>query len=858
MWYLSFSFTATIDFETKATFIMSANNDELNLPFGPQFAEQATDVYFEGRSPPSQTPRRPTAVLRPKPLSNMPLPRGSKRTFEEAANFEESDDEDYDDKAPRDSKSRRNKPSHRGRPARKKRRAHDDDDDDSDLGDTNEEESAEDSFAESEQDEEPVETNEHGRPVRKAAKAAVTYEEPSSEEEIASSSHSEDERKPVSGERPKRLIVKLKTGGTPAPAARNLRPRSGSYGVKHPPTSSESKPRGTRHSSRIAGDEDETVVALTNSGNHVEVIRAGSRDPEGIPARAMKGGKGLKYPSKSTIDEEEDSGRTKDERFEELEIEASQHEILESDPQTQGELEEPLPQLVSDLRAAAADSEDELGLVEGDHGGLPDSENEDDHDEDDEPIQRGRTRGSTKRKATSPLEDPMQAGKRTTRRSLRSSNSKQPARSARRRGADESSDFAPEDEQEAEEHLSASSQSDASPRKTSQRNDEYESSNGRRSRLRKSKPTSRQSPDSEEEAIELQEDLADLKADRPRRRRRSLIVYEERDKRPRGPRAAALNKDYRLLRPELNVPIEDLEEEPSHTPSRKPRGGGGAGGWQRSLLSTYGPFGGAGGLPPVLGGPEGFGAAGGVDSDSSDEENMQRPKPIGGMVGMTPTSALAPAGFGFFNPGQTLNADPAQTTGGTPANLGKIKDKQALADADPLGVDPNVNFDSVGGLEGHIDQLKEMVALPLLYPEIFMRFHVTPPRGVLFHGPPGTGKTLLARALASSVSSQGRKVTFYMRKGADALSKWVGEAERQLRLLFEEARKNQPSIIFFDEIDGKILFSFDLSSSVNAYRSRAGAIQQTRTNSCLHRVDPASSHGWDGWSRSGHCYWCYQ
>jgi len=90
----------------------------------------------------------------------------------------------------------------------------------------------------------------------------------------------------------------------------------------------------------------------------------------------------------------------------------------------------------------------------------------------------------------------------------------------------------------------------------------------------------------------------------------------------------------------------------------------------------------------------------------------------------------------------------------------------------------------------------------LLYPEVFQQFKLTPPRGVLFHGPPGTGKTLLARALASSVSSQSKKVTFYMRKGADALSKWVGEAERQLRLLFEEARKNQPSIIFFDEIDG--------------------------------------------------------
>ena len=172
---------------------------------------------------------------------------------------------------------------------------------------------------------------------------------------------------------------------------------------------------------------------------------------------------------------------------------------------------------------------------------------------------------------------------------------------------------------------------------------------------------------------------------------------------------------------------------------------------------------------------------------------------MGGAVGMTPT-ATAPH---ILFP-QSHNADPQQATasGGGPANFGKVKDKKALADADPLGVDPNVNFEGVGGLDGHINQLKEMVALPLLYPEVFQRFHVTPPRGVLFHGPPGTGKTLLARALASSVSSQGKKVTFYMRKGADALSKWVGEAERQLRLLFEEARKNQPSIIFFDEIDG--------------------------------------------------------
>ncbi|KAK2808692.1 hypothetical protein FQN49_008695, partial [Arthroderma sp. PD_2] len=164
------------------------------------------------------------------------------------------------------------------------------------------------------------------------------------------------------------------------------------------------------------------------------------------------------------------------------------------------------------------------------------------------------------------------------------------------------------------------------------------------------------------------------------------------------------------------------------------------------------------------------------------------------------TTSLAPS-LGLGMPGQA-HADPAQGAPGVPANYGKIKDKQALADADPLGVNPNVNFDSVGGLQGHIDQLKEMVSLPLLYPEVFKSLNIIPPRGVLFHGPPGTGKTLLARALATSVSIEGRKVTFYMRKGADALSKWVGEAEKQLRLLFEEARRTQPSIIFFDEIDG--------------------------------------------------------
>jgi len=132
-----------------------------------------------------------------------------------------------------------------------------------------------------------------------------------------------------------------------------------------------------------------------------------------------------------------------------------------------------------------------------------------------------------------------------------------------------------------------------------------------------------------------------------------------------------------------------------------------------------------------------------------------------------------------------------------------------------------------------------MVMFPLLYPEIFEKFNITPPRGVLFYGPPGCGKTLVARALANTcvqvvsdstiqgkfiklVKQAGQSVAFFMRKGADCLSKYVGEvcmaislmlqyndaysgekkAERQLRMLFDQASKMQPSIIFFDEIDG--------------------------------------------------------
>ncbi|XP_053315684.1 ATPase family AAA domain-containing protein 2B isoform X2 [Spea bombifrons] len=132
----------------------------------------------------------------------------------------------------------------------------------------------------------------------------------------------------------------------------------------------------------------------------------------------------------------------------------------------------------------------------------------------------------------------------------------------------------------------------------------------------------------------------------------------------------------------------------------------------------------------------------------------------------------------------------------------RVKVGASLADVDPMSLDRSVRFDSVGGLSRHIYALKEMVVFPLIYPEIFEKFKIQPPRGCLFYGPPGTGKTLVARALANECSQGDRKVSFFMRKGADCLSKWVGESERQLRLLFDQAYVMRPSIIFFDEIDG--------------------------------------------------------
>ncbi len=107
-----------------------------------------------------------------------------------------------------------------------------------------------------------------------------------------------------------------------------------------------------------------------------------------------------------------------------------------------------------------------------------------------------------------------------------------------------------------------------------------------------------------------------------------------------------------------------------------------------------------------------------------------------------------------------------------------------------------VNYDDVGGMGDTIQQLREMVELPLRYPELFTRLGVDPPKGVLLHGPPGTGKTRLAQAVANESDAN-----FFAINGPEIMGSGYGESEKALRQVFEEAAKSSPAIVFIDEID---------------------------------------------------------
>lgn len=107
-----------------------------------------------------------------------------------------------------------------------------------------------------------------------------------------------------------------------------------------------------------------------------------------------------------------------------------------------------------------------------------------------------------------------------------------------------------------------------------------------------------------------------------------------------------------------------------------------------------------------------------------------------------------------------------------------------------------VTYADIGGLAPQLRRVREMIELPLKFPEVFLRIGIEPPKGVLLYGPPGTGKTVIARAVANECSAWFTSIS-----GPEVIGKYYGESEERLRAVFEEASANAPSVIFIDEID---------------------------------------------------------
>jgi len=109
---------------------------------------------------------------------------------------------------------------------------------------------------------------------------------------------------------------------------------------------------------------------------------------------------------------------------------------------------------------------------------------------------------------------------------------------------------------------------------------------------------------------------------------------------------------------------------------------------------------------------------------------------------------------------------------------------------------PSVTYEDIGGLDDELEQVREMIELPMRHPDLFEQLGIEPPKGVLLHGPPGTGKTLIAKAVASEIDAYFETIS-----GPEIMSKYYGESEEQLREVFDEAEENAPAIVFIDEID---------------------------------------------------------
>ena len=158
-----------------------------------------------------------------------------------------------------------------------------------------------------------------------------------------------------------------------------------------------------------------------------------------------------------------------------------------------------------------------------------------------------------------------------------------------------------------------------------------------------------------------------------------------------------------------------------------------------------------------------------------------------------------------------IGPKPVEVTQANPNGAGLVGEQTAIVVEMPSGA--GHDYDGIAGLSEQIARVHEMVATPLLRPELFQHLGLDAPRGVLFTGPPGSGKTLLARAVAART-----KAAFFQIDGAEIVSKHYGESEAALRRVFDAARKAQPAIVFIDEIDALAPRRMDLSGEKQVER----------------------------------------
>lgn len=140
------------------------------------------------------------------------------------------------------------------------------------------------------------------------------------------------------------------------------------------------------------------------------------------------------------------------------------------------------------------------------------------------------------------------------------------------------------------------------------------------------------------------------------------------------------------------------------------------------------------------------------------------------------------------------DTDPKGAVVINPGTIIKMEMEEEEAGAKPKG--GKISYEDIGGLKGQIQRIREMIELPLKYPQVFEKLGIEAPKGVFLHGPPGCGKTLIARAVANETDAYFTSIS-----GPEIMGKFYGESEGRLRSVFEDAQAHAPAIVFIDEID---------------------------------------------------------